>query len=294
MPESLKALRRRLRSIHNTQQVTGAMEMVSAAKLRRAQSALQAARPFIRKLEMLLGYLAPAAEAAGHPLFTSRRVRRSTLVLFTADRGLCGSYNSNLIRIAEHHLKEHRLGSMDLICVGRNGANYFGRRNWPIVGTYPDFGGVLDRDKSNDIAKTLLARYLEGETDEIYLLYSTFISTSQSKPTYEKYLDLDLSTLLRNAPPEERKGFDYTFEPDRDHVFDALLPIYLRSKVFITLAESFTSEHSARMLAMNNATKNCEELISTLTLRLNKARQTSITSDLLDIVGGAEALSGGA
>ena len=290
MPESLKVLRRRVRSISSTKQVTRAMEMVSAAKLRRAQAALFAARPYSRNLSLLLGRLVPMAEAAGHPLFYQRKVKRSTLVLFTADRGLCGSYNSNLIKIAEDHLKGYSLGSVELICVGRRGAEYFSRRQWPVAREYSDLGGVLDREKSDGISVLLRDRFLEGKTDEVYLLYSAFISTAAHRPTYEKFLDLDLSALMRNASPEERRGFDYLFEPSREQVFEKLLPNYLRSKIFITLAEAFTSEHSARMLAMNNASKNCDEMVDTLTLSLNKARQSTITSDLLDIVGGAEAL----
>jgi F-type H+-transporting ATPase subunit gamma len=290
MAESLKALRRRIRSIKSTKQVTRAMEMVSAAKLRRAQAALYAARPYIRGLATLLGRLAPQAEASGHPLFAQRHVRKSTLVLFTADRGLCGSYNGNLIRIAEDHLKSHKLGSMNLVCVGRRGAEYFGRRQWPIAEKYAGFGGVLDQAKSDALAQSLVDRFLSQDTDEIYLLYSTFVSTAVSRPTYEKYLDLDLSALMRYAPPEDREVVDYAFEPSRERVFEQLLPNYLKSKILIAMAEAFTSEHSARMLAMHNASQNCDEMVDSLTLSLNKARQSTITSDLLDIVGGAEAL----
>lgn len=294
MADSLKVLRRRLRSISNTKQVTRAMEMVSASKLRRAQSSLMAARPYVHHLGLLLGHLAPGAEAAGHPLFAQRKVKRSTLVLVTADRGLCGSYNSNLLRIAEKSLKEHKLGSMEIACIGRVGQNYFSKRQWPVADLgIPEFSGVLDREKTNEIATTLRDRFSNGETDEVYLLFSNFISTSTCHPVYEKYLDLDLSTLIKGASPEERKGFDYMFEPDRKQVFEQILPDFLRSKIYITLAESFTSEHSSRMLAMNNASKNCDEMIDSLTLKMNKARQSSITNDLLDIVGGAEALQQG-
>ena len=290
MAESLKALRRRIRSITSTKQVTRAMEMVSASKLRRAQSALFAARPYIRGLAALLGRLSPTAEATGHPLFAQRHVRKATLVLFTADRGLCGSYNANLIRIAEDHLKGHKLGTMDLVCVGRRGADYFSRRQWKVSAKYTAFGGVLDQAKSDALAQTLVERFLSEDSDEIYLLYSTYVSTAVSRPTYEKYLDLDLSALIRYAPPEDRQAVDYTFEPSRERVFEQLLPNYLKAKILIALAEAFTSEHSARMLAMNNASKNCDEMVDSLTLSLNKARQSTITGDLLDIVGGAEAL----
>jgi len=295
MAESLKVLRRRIRSIANTKQVTRAMEMVSAAKLRRAQGALLSARPYVRHLEKLLAHVAPMAEATGHPLFYQRHVKRSTLVLYTADRGLCGSYNANLIRIAEKHLKDHRLGSMELVCLGKKGHEYFSRRHWPIALSVTDMGGVLDRSRSDEVAHFLKDRFLSGETDEVFLLYSTFITTAHSRPTYQKFLDLDLSDLTTPADEISNTDYqnDYVLEPSRDKVFERLLPDYLQSKIYITLAESFTSEHSARMLAMNSASGNCDEMADTLTLKLNKARQSSITNDLLDIVGGAEALQQG-
>jgi F-type H+-transporting ATPase subunit gamma len=295
MPESLKVLRRRIRSISNTKQVTRAMEMVSAAKLRRAQGALLSARPYVRHLEKLLAHVAPMAEATGHPLFSQRHVKRSTLVLYTADRGLCGSYNANLIRIAEKHLKDHRLGSMELVCLGKKGHEYFSRRHWPIALSITDMGGVLDRKRSDQLANYLKERFLSGQTDEVFLLYSTFINTAHSRPTYQKFLDLDLSDLI--TPTHKLANTDYQneyiLEPTRERVFERLLPDYLQSKIYITMAETYTSEHSARMLAMNNASSNCDEMADTLTLKRNKARQGSITNDLLDIVGGAEALQQG-
>jgi F-type H+-transporting ATPase subunit gamma len=290
MPQSLKVLRRRIRSIGNTRQITRAMEMVSAAKLRQAQRALMEARPYARHLQTLLGRLAPVAEVAGHPFFAPRSVKRASLVIFTSDRGLCGSYNAAIIRQAEEQLKEHRLGTLELVCVGRAGFDHFSKRNWPVAAKYADMAGRLDRKKSDAAADFICDRFLSGGTDEVYLLYNTFVSTADYRPTYEKFLDLDQSALMRNAPAEERVALDYIFEPGRERVFDRLVPAYLHSKIFITLAEALTSEHSARMLAMNNATKNCEDLTNSLTLSMNKARQSAITKDLIDIVGGAEAL----
>ena len=292
MPQSLKVLRRRIRSIGNTRQITRAMEMVSAAKLRQAQHALLEARPYARELQILLGRLAPAAEVSGHPFFAPRQVKRASLVLFTADRGLCGSYNANVIRQAEDLLKEHRLGALEVICVGRKGFDYFSKRKWPVAAKFTDLSGRLDRAKSDAVADFLCQRFLSGETGEVHLLYNAFVSTAYHRATYEKFLDLDQSALLRNVPAEERRAIDYIFEPTRERVFERLVPAYLYSKIFITLAEALTSEHSARMIAMNNATKNCEELIESLTLSRNKARQSTITRDLIDIVGGAEALKG--
>jgi len=293
MPESLKVLRRRVRTVRNTKQITRAMEMVSASKLRRAQASLFVARPYIRNMEILLARLAPEADAAGHPLFVQRRVKRSTLVVFTADRGLCGSYNATIIRIAESHLRDLPRGRMDLICVGRRGHQYFSKRAWPIVGRFTDMGGVLNLEQSRSLSDYLRDRFLYGETDEIYLLYTSFVSTSVHKVVFEKFLDLDESALAAKVPADDRAPIEYIFEPSRERVFEKLVPAYLEAKVFITLAESFTSEHASRMLAMNSASNNCDEMRDTLTLRLNKARQGTITGDLLDIVGGAEALQKG-
>jgi F-type H+-transporting ATPase subunit gamma len=292
MAETLQTLRRRVRSIANTQQVTRAMEMVSAAKLRRTQAALMAARPYVRHLEALLGRLAPIARASGHPLFAEREVNRATLVLLTADRGLCGSFNSNLFRQAHKHLDARDGVVVDLICIGRRGADYFARAGYAVTARYDGFGGKLDRAKSDQIAQILFDRFAAAETDEVHILYSDFISTAVTRPTLEKFLPIDQSILERLAA-ETGAPLDYLFDPDRETVVRGLAPNYLRSKIFICLAESFTSEHSARMLAMNNATKNCDELVDALTLRLNKARQSTITGELLDIVGGAEALTKG-
>jgi F-type H+-transporting ATPase subunit gamma len=294
MAESLKVLRRRVRSISSTEQITRAMEMVSAAKLRRAQSALMAARPFVRNIELLLGRLAPMAEITGHPLFAQRKVRKSTLVVFSADRGLCGSYNATLVRLAEGYLRDHARGTVELVCVGKHARDYFERRAWPIAESFVDMGGILRREDAVNISNYLRDRFLAGKSDEINLLYMSYVSTSISKPVHEKYLDMDQSALMRKAPPAERERvLDYLVEPDYQSVFNALVPNYLVSKIYIILAEAFTSEHSSRMLAMNNASRNCDEIVQTLTLKLNKARQSTITGELLDIVGGAEALQQG-
>jgi len=213
MAESLKSLRRRVRSIKSTKQITRAMEMVSAAKLRRAQSALMSARPYIQNLEMLLGRLAPAAQSSGHPLFAQRNVKRSTIVLFTADRGLCGSYNANLIRIAEAHLKADTHQHTELVCVGKRGLEFFSRRAWPIAAEFTGMGGVLSSESAAKISTFVTDRFLEGKTDEVHLLYTNFISAANCKPTFEKYLSLDYEALSQKVDPTDRGSMDYIFEP---------------------------------------------------------------------------------
>jgi F-type H+-transporting ATPase subunit gamma len=295
MAENLKQLRRRVRSVGNVGKITRAMEMVSAAKLRRAEGVLKAGRPYARKLQELLGRLSGSASVAGNPLFERRESPRTTLVVFTADRGLCGAFNTNLISAAGKWAEKRGRDNLELYCVGRKGLSYFEKRDWEIAGSVVDMGGNLSVERSDALSAEMLDRYLTGGTDEVVLLYSAYISTSSFRPTFERFLSIEAESFDAEETAREGRAsrqIDYIFEPSPQVVFDSLLPLYLRSKTYITFAEQFTSEHSARMLAMHNATQNCEELFDSMTLRLNKARQAAITRDLLDIVGGAEAIQG--
>ncbi|MBN1868371.1 ATP synthase F1 subunit gamma [Candidatus Sumerlaeota bacterium] len=293
MPESLKVLRRRLRSIRSTKQITRAMEMVSAAKLRRVQGMLLSARPYVRHLETLVGRLAEQEDAASSPYFARRDVKRTTLVLYTADRGLCGSYNANMIRQTEAFLRGSAEEKVELVCIGRRGHDYFRRRKERIANAFTDFGGKPDLEESVRVAEFLCERFLSGATDEVVLFYSAFVSTVVTKPTFQKFLPFDPASLSRTDKGKDAAERFYLYEPSRERVYERLIPAYLHSKIHISVAEALTSEHSSRMLAMNSASKNCDELVDSLTLRLNKARQGTITGDLLDIVGGAEALQQG-
>ncbi|MFH0792435.1 MAG: ATP synthase F1 subunit gamma [bacterium] len=293
MAESLKVLRRRVRSVRNTRQITRAMEMVAAAKLRRAQQILSAGRPYARKLQELLGHLAEGQSTAGNPLFEQREAKNILLVLFTSDRGLCGAFNNHLIRLAEEFLKSYSPDKVRLICVGKKGYDYFKKRRWEIVDQITNLGGSLKAEESNALAEKLREVFLSRRADEIHILYNSFISTVRYRPVRELFLPLRPEALLGQKQTQvevKKETLDYIFEPSPRRVFDLLLPRYLNSKIYITFAEEFAAEHSARMIAMNSATNNCEELMDQLTLRLNKARQSSITRELLDIVGGAEAL----
>ncbi|OPZ22549.1 MAG: ATP synthase gamma chain [candidate division BRC1 bacterium ADurb.BinA364] len=293
MAENLKLLRRRIRSVANTQKITRAMEMVSAAKLRRAQGVLRAGRPYADKLQALLGRLASAAAVEGNPLFERRDAQKAILVVFTADRGLCGSFNTNIISAAERWAAQRGREGLELYCVGKKGRAYFAKRNWPIAGTMEDFGGSIDAQRSNALSAELQARFLSRQADEVFLLYSAFVSSSTFRPTVARFLSLQPESLLEreSAASGAAGATEYIFEPSAAELFEALLPRYLQSKIYITFAEQFTSEHSARMLAMHNATNNCEEVVANMTLRMNKARQAAITKELLDIVGGAEAIA---
>lgn len=293
MAENVKSLRRRLRSIKNTKQITRAMEMVSAAKLRRSQDLLLAGRPYASKLQELLGRLAGSATAS-HPFFEKRDVKRRVLVLVTADRGLAGSFNAQLIKRAEQFLKESDK-PVDLVCIGKKGYDHFKSRQWNIVFSITDFGGKLSYERTNEVAERVSNLFLDGDADEIFVLYNAFISMLVYRPTLEQMLPLDPEALLAQAAEAtataESAG-EYLMEPSPDVVFSSLLPRYINSKMYIVMAETFTAEHSARMVAMSAATKNCSELIDQVSLAMNKARQAAITKEILEIVGGAEALNG--
>lgn len=292
MAENVKSLRRRLRSIKNTKQITRAMEMVSAAKLRRSQDLLLAGRPYASKLQELLGRLAGSATAS-HPFFEKRDVKRRVLVLVTADRGLAGSFNAQLIKRAEQFLKESDK-PVDLVCIGKKGYDHFKTRQWNILFSVTDFSGKLNYERTNEVAERVSNLFLDGQADEIFVLYNAFISMLVYRPTLEQMLPLDPEALLTQAAETTTSGStgEYLMEPSPDVVFSSLLPRYINSKMYIVMAETFTAEHSARMVAMSAATKNCSELIDKVSLAMNKARQAAITKEILEIVGGAEALNG--
>lgn len=285
---SLSDIKRRIRSVNSTKQITKAMEMVSAAKLRKAQSRAEKARPYAEKLELILANLSRAAVQPGgtvlHPYFAARPVKRTTYVLITADRGLCGSFNTNLIRRATSALRNHDDSSAELVCVGKRGYDWFKKRATPIASHHVDFGGNMDLARVKQITNELTQRFVTEETDAIHIVYAKFISTARSEVTVMPFLPIEPKA------DEHSTVADYIFEPDPVAIFSDLMPRYASTVVQTALSESFASEHSARMLAMGAATKSAGEMIDSLTLQFNKARQGAITKELLDIVGGAEAI----
>jgi F-type H+-transporting ATPase subunit gamma len=269
--------------------VTRAMGMVAAAKLRRTQAALAAARPYAEKIQALLARV--AASVAGewvHPLLARREEKRIALVLFTGDRGLCGAFNANLIRQAEQFLARWNKADVEIYGVGKRGRDYFARRDWKILGQTADLRGRVDFQAMRAVASRLCEHYLSRAADAVYLCYNAPLSAIASEGQIEKFLPLDPAGM--GMAKGAGVSGEYIFEPSREQVLAQLLPRYCESKLYAVLAEALTAEHSARMLAMNSATKNCEELIDTLTLRMNKARQAAITKEIGEIMGGAEAL----
>jgi len=294
LAENIKTLRRRIRTVANTMQVTRAMEMVSASKLRRAQSRLVAGRPYTQKIRELLARVTDSPNVGGNPLF-EQRPGKALVVLVTADRGLAGSFNARLISEAESFLGKYTPETASLFLVGKKGSDYFRRHaRIPVGAAITDLGGNLSSERSSEITAQLVELFRSGQYAQVYVIFAHFVSTIQSRPTVVKFLPLDRESLAEELGAAEEKPQDrteYLFEPSPQAVFDRLVPAYLSSRIFMILAENFTSEHSARMVSMSNATRNCEDMLYDLTLRRNKARQTSITTEMLEIVGGANALT---
>jgi F-type H+-transporting ATPase subunit gamma len=283
---TLKAIRKRIGSIRNTQQITKAMKMVAAAKLRRAQEAAVEARPYAEKMVELFKNLVARVSREAHPLLVDRDEKKIDLILLTSDRGLCGGYNANLIRTAEAFMRREGAGKeIQLVLVGRKGADYFRRRRAPILDRYLNFLSAKTDELAGAIAQKAIHRFIQGETDAVYLIYSRFRSALSQEPTVEK--------LLPVALPEEQKPeqmTEYLIEPNLEALLASLLPRVVQVAIHRALLEAAASEHGARMTAMDSATTNASKMMGTLTLQMNRARQASITRELMEIVGTAEAL----
>jgi len=285
---TLKAIRKRIGSVRNTQQITKAMKMVSAAKLRRAQESAVQARPYAEKMTELLKNVAARVASNAHPLLTSRDEKKIQLVLFTSDRGLCGGYNSNLIRAAETFIRQQPADKVvELTLVGRKGADYFRRRGANIVDRYIDILYKAPDELAAIIAAKLIARFINGETDAVYILYSRFRSALSQIPTLEKLLPV---ALAESSDTDANQLTEYLYEPGVAQLLASLLPRITDVALQRALLEATASEHGARMTAMESATGNASKMIGSLTLQMNRARQASITRELLEIVGTAEAL----
>jgi F-type H+-transporting ATPase subunit gamma len=281
---SLKAIRKRISSIRNTQQITKAMKMVSAAKLRRAQEAVLGARPYAEKMSVLLQNLSSRVSSEAHPLLQRREEKRVDLLLLTADRGLCGGYNTNLLRAAERFIRSNSPEKqINLILVGRKAIDYFRRRRVEAADRV-NIGSPAE-GLAVELAKKVIGRFVQQESDATYILYSKFRSALSQVPTIEK--------LLPVAPEvKEAEGAltEYLFEPGIEELMASLLPKVVEVGIYQALLEAAASEHGARMTAMDSATTNASEIMGQLTLQMNRARQAVITKELLEIVSTAEAL----
>jgi len=284
---TLKAIRKRISSVRNTQQITKAMKMVSAAKLRRAQDAAVAARPYAEKMTELLQNVAARVSGEAHPLLRVREEKKVLLVLFTSDRGLCGGYNANLIRAAEAFMRRNTDKDIELTLVGRKGADYFRRRRTAVADRYTGFLAIPADEMAAQIGERLIAGFSSGEADAVYILYSRFRSALSQVPTLEKILPV---ALAEKGETSMQPATEYLYEPGIEQLLASLLPRITDVAIQRALLEAIASEHGARMTAMDSATSNASKMIGTLTLQMNRARQASITRELMEIIGTAEAL----
>lgn len=281
---TLKQIRRRIRAIQSTQQITRAMEMVAAAKLKRAQERVLASRPYAAHIQQMLESLAAAAQTLSHPLFEQREVRQRAEVVIASDKGLCGSFNMNIFRTAERDFGQAR-DNVRLLPVGRRTNLYFSKRDWKIAWSLPELGDAADPGRARTLGAEVVRMFLSGEVDRVDLLYTRYISTMSRRVVTVQLLPIS-GVQTEKA---ERAG-EYIFEPSPEVIFNTLLPRYVENRIMQAMAESLASEFSARMISMGAATKNAEEVIGNLTLVLNRLRQAAITREISEIVGGADAL----
>jgi len=279
---ALVDLRRRIRSVKSTQQITKAMKMISAAKLRRAQDAIYAARPYAREMLEVLNGLATRADPHEHPLLQERSGSRTLLVVVTADRGLCGAFNANIVRAATGFLRERDQSSPRLELIGRRGRDYFRRRSYAIRAERVGIFQALRYASAREIAAELIQEYLEDRVDEVHVVYNEFKSIIQQRVVVERLLPIEKLILEPQAPAQ-----DYVYEPAPKQLFASLLPRHVEVQLWRTLLESAAAEHGARMAAMDAATNNAAEMIDKLTLYMNKVRQAKITNEIIEVVSGA-------
>ncbi len=292
---NLLDIRRRIKSVKNTQQITKAMKMVSAAKLKRASDRVVNARPFANKMGDVLGELSgQSAEDFHHPLLDTRGDQRYLLVLVTADKGLCGAFNTNLLKAAQNFVKEHPEQSIDLLAIGRKGRDFFRRRRAEIVGEYVGLTGKgrVEFAEALEVAHDVIKRFTEDEAlDKVFLIFNEFKSVLTQRTAVQQLLPISRSVESEDAgaaPAEEMK--EYIYEQTPAEIFSRLLPRLVETQIFRALLESIASEQGARMTAMDSASKNAGDLISSLTLNMNRVRQAAITREIIEIVSGAAAL----
>jgi len=280
---TVKQIRRRIRSVQSTRQITKAMEMVAAAKLRKAQARAEAARPYAAQMAAVLANLSAAARTLAHPLFQERAARRVLVAVVASDKGLCGSFNTNVFRRAEEHIAAIGRENTVLAPVGRRACSYFGRRQWGLERAVRKLGDTVDLNMVRTLGRSAVDMFLSGEVDRVDFVHTRFITTARRQ--------VEVVPLVPIQPAAEAAGETaYIFEPDAETIFNDLLPRFIDTRILSVLADSLAAEFSARMLAMGNATQNADEMIAALTLKANKLRQAAITRELSEIVGGAAVL----
>jgi F-type H+-transporting ATPase subunit gamma len=295
MAKGGKDILRRIKSVKNTQQITKAMKMVAAARLRKSESRAQASRPYTDTLRKVMSSLSGLTGDSSHPYLAhiNPDVPRVMVVLFTSDKGLAGAFNQNLLRKTEEFVREQKAQGreVELVTVGRKGYQYFKRRGWDVGELIPSFTNASTFADMRVLTHRMTDAYLNGAVSEVYLVYARYINVARNIPSAIRLLPIEAPAELTTA---NTSGFneEYELEPSPEALLDALLPRYFQTVLFQASIENFTAENASRMVAMENATKAAGDMIKALTLQYNKARQAGITLELLDIVGGAEALKG--
>lgn len=330
---TLRDLRKRLRAVKNTQKITKAMKMVAASKLRRAQNAILQARPYAVRMDEVLQHIVATTDVSAHPLLAYRVPQRVEIVVMSSNRGLCGSFNTNIIRTAERWLKNEgsKFDTLHVSAIGRKARDHFRRRGTELTHSWDDVWDNMSFEKSGEIANTLAANFRRGDLDAVYLLYNEFKSAISQNVSLVQLLPIrplegweenpavkvgELAAISGNQQAvagrsdeldlgetgagweqqmmlaTDDSGFEHVYEPSRNDVLDTLLPQHLAVQIWRALLESTAAEHGARMSAMDAASRNAKELIGKLTLQMNRARQAAITTELMEIVSGAEALKG--
>lgn len=286
---TLRDIKRRIKAVRSTRQITKAMKMVSASKLKRVQGRMLEMRPYAQKMDEVIKSLARGADKESSPLLIERPRKTVEMVVFTSDRGLCGAYNTNVMKLATKTLAELKGQGVEvqISTIGKKAADFYRRRGIKTKNTWTGFSGSVSYDNAKRVATRMIETYVAGEADEVLVIYNKFKNVVQQIPTAVKFLPASIAAAA--AEPAEG-GVDFIYEPAEDVMLERLLPKNIEIQVFSALLESQTSEEAARMAAMENATKSSTEMIDKLSLKYNKARQAGITADLMDIVGGVEAL----
>ena len=281
---NLKNLQERIKSVSSIQQVTKAMKMVAAAKVKKAQEKMEISRPYSRNTQDLICRILPQVANDNISLISKRDVKNKAIIIITSDRGFAGSFNSSVIRLAEKEIEKFGKDKVQLFCLGKKASEYFSKRNYNVVQSFYDFWKDMTFDTASDISETFITAFNNFEVDEVHVIYNRFRTLASQDLMMGKVLPIDF-TEDYNV-----KNYNYDYEPNKERIVESLLPKHLKVQMWQQMLESYSSEEAARMIAMDNATENAKEIIKELKLEFNKARQAAITTEMLEIVGGAEAL----
>ena len=284
---NLKDIRDRIKSVKSIEQVTNAMKMVAAAKMRRAQENMEKARPYSSRLAEMLESLIPEIDRSLMPELNVRPVERTMFMVITADRGMAGAFNHNVLREAHQGIDAVGKENADIYCIGKKACGYFKNRNYPIALEVKEFWNALSYEHAMKIGAEIVSRYVEGQVDQVQVIYNRFVNVAHQEIRSETFLPMSYDPEKKDASYRPER----LFEPSKEAVVKSIIPRYLNTQIWQFLLESYASEQAARMVAMENATSNAQDMIKDLTLQFNKARQTAITTEMLEIVSGAEALS---